>query len=354
MGNRWFNLAIVLVWLSTTTWLVVAKIVPPLRRGEPPNYRSMYSDQAEDSPTYVAWDMSLNGNSLGYAVISLTKKMSGDLTEVESRIHFEHVPLEELSPAWMKALVRTAVLPTDNMRMYVNSRLIIDKLGYLSEFKSTLRVAGFSDSISIHGTVSGTVLKIRVTSGELEYPFDTYLPSDSLVSDELSPQLFLTGLRVGQQWTVPVFSPLRPPTNPVDVLQARVDRRDLLMWEGQTVPVNIVEYRSDSGSALSSTSRPSAKLWVRDDGAVLKQEISILGSQLVFVRLSEEKSNELYHDSVNEEPERPLHWGRRFRRWPRPPENQSGSPSETTVPATGPESNSLNNTDPPSNQTPAQ
>ena len=105
MGARWFNIAVTLVWLSTTTWLVVAKIVPPLRRGEPPNYRNMYSEQAGDKPLYVGWDMSLNGDSLGYAVISLTKKMSGDITEVESRIHFDHVPLEELSPAWMKALV---------------------------------------------------------------------------------------------------------------------------------------------------------------------------------------------------------------------------------------------------------
>ena len=345
MGNRWFNLAIVLVWLSTTTWLFVAKIVPPLRRGEPPNYRSMYSDQAEDSPTYVAWDMSLNGNSLGYAVISLTKKMSGDLTEVESRIHFEHVPLEELSPAWMKALLRTAVLPTDNMRMYVNSRMIIDKLGYLSEFKSTLHVAGLSDAITIRGTIQGTVLRIKVTSGDLEYPFDTYLPSDALVSDELSPQLFLTGLRVGQQWTVPVYSPLRPPTNPVDVLQAQVDRRDFLLWEGQTVPVNVVEYRSDSGSALSSTSRPSAKLWVRDDGAVLKQEVSILGSQLVFLRLSPEKSVQLRQDSIDEEPERPMRWGQ-HRRWRRQQNSETDSPSTPPIDA---EPNPSNNTDPQSN-----
>ena len=28
---------------------------------------------------------------------------------------------------------------------------------------------------------------------------------------------------MGQEWTVPVFSPLRPPLNPVDILQARVE-----------------------------------------------------------------------------------------------------------------------------------
>ncbi|HEY2827851.1 MAG TPA: hypothetical protein VGJ04_09650 [Pirellulales bacterium] len=341
MGSRWFNLTIVLVWLSTTTWLVVAKIVPPLRRGEPPNYRSMYSDQAADKPSYVAWDMTLNGNSLGYAVISLTKKMSGDMTDVESRIHFEHIPLEELSPAWMKALMRTAVLPSDNLHMYVNSHLIIDKLGYLSEFSSTLRVAGLPDAIIIRGTINGTVLKIKVRSGEIEYPFDAYLPSDALVSDELSPQLCLTGLRVGQEWTVPVFSPLRPPNNPVDVLQARVERRDLLMWEGQTVPVNVVEYRTDSGSALSSTSHSRAKLWVRDDGAVLKQQVSVLGSELVFVRLSDDRSDELYTQSIEDEPERPRRWGRGRMRWSTPPmirnsDSVEGGLSAPASPSAGP------------------
>lgn len=310
MGSRWFNLTIVLVWLSTTTWLVVAKIVPPLRRGEPPNYRSMYSEQASDTPAYVGWEMSLNDRSLGYAVIILTKKMNGDVTEVESRIHFDHIPLEELSPAWMKAVLHSTIVPTDNLKMFVSSRLSIDKLGYLSEFRSDLRVAGFPDTVTIRGTINGTVLKIKVTSGDIEYPFDTYLPSDALVADELSPQLCLTGLHVGQEWTVPVFSPLRPPGNPVDVLQARVERHDLLMWEGQTVPVSVVEYRTDSGSALSSTSYPRAKLWVRDDGAVLKQEVSVLGTELVFVRLSEEQSNALYKQSVEDEPERPRHWMR--------------------------------------------
>jgi hypothetical protein len=328
MGSRWFNLTIVMVWLATTTWLVVAKIVPPLKRGEPPNYRSMYSEQAADKPSYVAWDMTLNGNSLGYAVIALTKKMSGDMTEVESRIHFDHVPLEELSPAWMKALLRSAILPTDNMRMYVNSRLFIDKLGYLSEFNSTLRVAGLSDAIMIRGTINGTVLKIKVRSGDLEYPFDTYLPSDAVVADELSPQLCLTGLHVGQEWTVPVFSPLRPPGNPVDVLQARVERRDLLMWDGQTVPVNVVEYRTDSGSALSSTSNARAKLWVREDGAVLKQVVSVLGTELAFIRLPTDRSDELYAQSLEDEPERPHRW--RHRRGNGPPD--SGSERAITYP----------------------
>jgi hypothetical protein len=35
MGSRWFNTLVVLVWLTTTTWLVVAKVVPPLKRGDP-------------------------------------------------------------------------------------------------------------------------------------------------------------------------------------------------------------------------------------------------------------------------------------------------------------------------------
>ncbi|HZZ27523.1 MAG TPA: hypothetical protein VFE46_05895 [Pirellulales bacterium] len=336
MGSRWFNTAVVLVWLTTGTWLVVAKILPPLRRGEPPNYHSMYSLQATEAGLHVAWDMSLNGKELGYAVISLQKKNS-DMTEVESRIHFEHVPLEELSPAWMRALMHTAVPPGDNFRMFVESHLVIDKLGYLSEFNSALRIDGLHDVIRIKGTVNGTLLKIVVRAGEVEYPFDTYLPGDALVSDELSPQLCLTGLRIGQEWTVPVFSPLRPPNNPVDVLQARVERREVLIWEGQGAAVNLVEYRADSGSALSSTSQPRARIWVRDDGAVLKQEVSILGSDLTFLRLSPERSDELAVRSKDEEPEGRLHMHRRGGFGGPLNANSNPANSNLSVPDTGPD-----------------
>jgi hypothetical protein len=339
MESRWFNILVVLVWLSTTSWLIVAKVIPPFRRGEPPNYWSMYSHDEKD-PKAVAWDMSVNGNSIGWAVSWLSDNVA-QITEVHSQIHFQHIPLAELSPAWMKVLLRQTVEPIDSLQMDAFSKLIIDTLGHLTSFQSVLRVPGMQDSISISGHVQGSLLKIEVQSTEIP---PIYLPPDALVADELSPQSRLENLHLGQEWTVPVFSPLRPPLNPVDILQARVESRDVLMWEGETVSVFVVVYRSDSGSAMRD---PRSKLWVRDDGTVLKQEVSVLGSRLVFLRLSGERAKELSDNSRENDESAWRHQprrgggprgnrGDRFGGPPRLPQNFTPIPTESSPPAVVP------------------
>ena len=246
---------IVLFWLSTMSWLVESKVLPPLRRGDPPDYHSMYSDDPyEDEP--VGWDMTLNGKPIGWAVSRMVKYANGTsrtyhTTNLDSRIHFDRIPVQELSPAWMKVLWHSAAELSDDMNMDVRSVLSIDSLGHLAKFSSTLRVAGMRDSIKINGEVHASLLKVTVEAGQFRDRFETYLPTDSLVADELSPQSRMTGLHVGQEWTVPVFSPLRPPNTPIEILQARVEKSDPLVWEDRAVPVHQVIYRSDSGSAMS-------------------------------------------------------------------------------------------------------
>ena len=38
MGSRTYNTVVVLFWLSTMVWLLVAKVIPDLRKGDPPNH----------------------------------------------------------------------------------------------------------------------------------------------------------------------------------------------------------------------------------------------------------------------------------------------------------------------------
>jgi hypothetical protein len=259
----------------------------------------MYSPPpVNEPPVIVGWDMSLNGKPLGWAASKIDRAV-GDMARVRSHIHFDRVPLEELSPAWMRALVRTAVSSStdDSLKMDAFTEMLIDSLGHLSQFGSTLHVANMVNAIRIDGKIRASLLSVKVKAGDLVYPWETYLPSDALVTDELSPQSRMADLHVGQEWTVPVFSPLRDPRSPVEVLQAQVECRDLLMWDSETVPVSLVVYRADSGSALSSTRQPRVRLWVREDGTVLKQEVTMFGSKLAFLRLSDERSAQLTKDS---------------------------------------------------------
>jgi hypothetical protein len=306
MENRWFTSMVVLTWLATTTWLVVSKVLPPLRRGEPPSYRSMYNADGQSDPP-VGWEMSIGGKPLGWA-ITRVEPNGEKATRVYSHIHFDQIPLEEFSQAWMRTIIRSALRSADTLQMDADSELQIDSLGHLSNFISTLHPAGFSNTIRIRGRVQGSQLNISIEAGEGMYHFETYLPADSLVADELSPQPRMVGLHLGQEWTVPVFSPLRDPTMnlPIEILQAKVESRDLLMWDDKAVPVNVVVYRADSGSALSSTQLPRSKLWVCDDGTVLKQEVAILKAKLLFSRLSTERSALLDLKSREEE----ANWGR--------------------------------------------
>jgi hypothetical protein len=195
-----------------------------------------------------------------------------------------------------------------------------------------LRVADMPNAIRIRGKVQASMLKTTVETDNWIYPWETYLPSDALVADELSPQAQLNGLHVGQEWTVPVFSPLRDPRSPVEVLQAQVESSDFLMWQNRAVPVNLVVYRADSGSALSSTREPRVRLWVGDDGTVLKQEVSMLNSKIQFIRMSRSRSEQFAEMSKLREGAVPQHHPRRIA----PGERQSAvdlSPAEPVEPA---------------------
>ena len=282
---------VVLFWMSTMTWLVVEKVMPPLERGDPPTFHSAYGDLNADAPA-IGWTVAWNDRAIGWAASRVLHPSSG-LYEVHSRVHFAHLPLEEMVPIWMRNVFRNAVTSLGSLEMDAFNCIEIDPLNHLVGFRSTIHLKKVPQAIVVEGTVEGTRLKLRIAAGDADYtPSDHYLPQDALVTDEISPQAQLVGLHVGQTWTVPVYNPLQP-EGPMEVLQATVKGHETLHWNGQGVDVLVVVYQSDSGSALGAARTPRGKLWVRHDGTVLRQETWLFGSRLVFVRLSPEESAKL-------------------------------------------------------------
>jgi hypothetical protein len=195
-------------------------------------------------------------------------------------------------------------------------------LGRLSSFRSTMWVQGHPEAIIITGKVQGTTLKGMVRTGRIEQPFERYLPPDALMGDELSPQARMPGLKVGQKWTVPVYSPLRSSgsNNPIEILQACVEGHETVVIGDETTKTLAVEYRSDSGAILTQSHSLRGKLWVADDGTVLKQTAYLFGSQLTFLRAGKERTNEILkladkqleimrNDPTNPGRRRPREWG---------------------------------------------
>ncbi len=294
MGHRLFNTVVVVFWLSTMTWLVIVKVLPPLQIGDPPNYRSVYAAAPNHQPDEVCWEMLWNDRPMGWAKTAVWRAYSG-VTEVTSWVQFDHVPIDELAPAWIRPVLRTAVEPIGALAMAANSRLEIDPLGRLAGIYSRVSAEAYPAEIVIRGRVEGSVLRGSVRSGLLNQPFERYLPPDALMGDELSPQGRMPGLRIGQEWTVPVYSPLRfsDNRNPIEILHAKVEGKELVTQGEESVLALVVVYRTDSGSILGAAQTPRGKLWVAEDGMVVKQTARIFGSNLTFVRADEKRTEEI-------------------------------------------------------------
>jgi hypothetical protein len=287
MEHRWTSIVITLFWLATMSWLMIEKVLPPLRRGDPPSFRSIYGN-LDASAEPIRWSVVWNGNPIGWARSWASHPTAG-MTEVHSHVHFSRIPVEEMAPVWMRSFVHTAVAPLGpHIHLDAESRMEIDPLNRLTGFRSTIRVADIPDEIVVQGVVEGSQLKLQVDAGDLSYRAERFMPRDALIGDELSPQTRMPGLHVGQTWTVPVYNPLNPvgPSDtPMDVLQATVEGRERLHWNGGEVDTLVVVYRADPGATFGTARLPRGKVWVDGSGTVLRQEIVVFESKLAFLRL---------------------------------------------------------------------
>ena len=296
MHSRWFNAAVVVLWLASMGWLVTEKVLPPLLVGEPPNYQRIV-DARRHEPA-VGWRMTFNGRAVGWALSDSVSESNG-MTEIRGRVHFDSLPLEELTPGWLRSLFRMVDHPVDRPQMDVRSVLVIDPLGKLQRFDSVVSVDPLKDVIRMRGTVEGRQFQLVVRTGDLSFSNEAYLPSNSLLGDALTPQTQLPGLRVGQHWTVPVYSPLRPANNPLEIYYATVDSLEPILWDGAMTDAWLVVYHSDPGGATNNQ-RPTGRLWVHRDGTVLKQEIVLLDSTMTFTRLPNAEAEDLADDAGNQ------------------------------------------------------
>ncbi len=290
MYSRWVNMAVVLLWLATMGWLVHTKVLPPLLVGEPPSYETIFDPDGADPP--VGWRLAVNGRAVGWALTTTTLQPNG-LREIGSHVHFDEVPLEELTPGWFRSLLRLVDEPSLRQPMDAKSTLFLDPLGRLSRFESTVGLGAANELISLRGEIVGTQILLSVRAGEFVYRSEGYLPAKALMNDAFQPQSHLPGLRQGQIWTVPMVSPLRPPNSPLEILQAEVEGYDMIPWEDRMERVWLVVYKDDPGAALGGRQEPRGRLWVRRDGTVLKQEVTLFGSTLTFSRLPEAEVSEL-------------------------------------------------------------
>lgn len=286
LERPWLTPLVIAFWLVTTGWLVIAKILPSFVPGAPPGFQAHYI--ADSKPIPVGWTVFWNDQPLGWAVADTRRTGNGGLV-VDSRVHCDALPLHEIIRGWTRPLLRQSIPDTASISLDARGQIMIDPAGKLRSFGSTVRVPGSEDLVVLYGTVHEGEVTVTVRTGAMQYETRRHFPEHMMIGDELSPQATLPGLYEGREWTMPIYSPLRGGGAPIEVLYAHVGPEEHFFWENQLRRVHVVSYHEDP----SSPREPRSRVWVDIDGRVLKQEASVLGAKLAFVRRSDESAAHL-------------------------------------------------------------
>lgn len=273
MGNRIFVAVVVVLWTITMSWLFVAKILPPLDQGLPPSYRGLRAG------TQAYWRIHWNDHPVGWAANSVEGASHGT-KEIWGRVLLKEIPLADLAPSLIASLVEKV----GTIQLSAVSRVELDTLGNLSAFESKLSVNDLP-AIRMNGRIDGSDLRLRIRAGDLVHKEDRHIPRGARLGSELTPDGRMPGMYVGRRWKSDVFSPFRPPTDPVELIEGEVVRTEVIRYEGGTESVRRVEFRRLSSAGVASENEIRAIVWVREDGTVLRQEVNMLDAKVRFDRV---------------------------------------------------------------------
>lgn len=306
MPGKVYWIPALILWIVSTGWLFSTKILPALAAGTPPNYDQLLPKTAVTQPQPVKWTIRWNDREIGWAVNKITRSFDGS-GKIESNVQFEQLPVDDMLRDLMGVLGRfvgpsTADIGELDLRVFTS--LDFDNYGVLSHFETNVDVGTLTNLLQIEGRMLDGKLDLaaRIDAGD-EKATEVYrnreiaLPPNALVADTFSPRPKLANLHVGQTWTFQSYQPLMP-HSPLSLIEARVDREELVEWNGAMVRTLKVVFQKDSGSGISSTRRPVSETWVMRNGTVLRQDLWIANAKVQFVRDSlqaESEPHEMQH-----------------------------------------------------------
>jgi hypothetical protein len=296
MFGRIFNGLVVVFWMIAMTWLLAEKVIPPMLGGDPPDYQSVLEPAAEETLP-DAWKIRWKERTVGFAASRVEIRPDGELDRL-SFVEFEDLPLESILSEMLGAVAAIVKPLLHNSRgldldMVVATRMTFDEDRRLARFETNIDLGDFRDFLRLKGTVQedGNLdIVAQLSSGNFgtgqTFKHSVQLPPEALVEGSLSPRPELKDLYIGQTWTIPVFRSF-PPNSPVQILQAEVEKHEIIMWGSDEVETKLVVYRTEAGSGVQATREPISREWVRKDGAVLRQQVRFSGLELTFEREDE-------------------------------------------------------------------
>ena len=278
MANRVFVFAVVVLWLSSMSWLVIERILPSFYAGEPP------IEQAYETGQAVAWQVNWEGQDVGQAASVRLSGVAGT-TELYNRVLLTDIPLMELAPVWM----RNAIGDLGDITFDARTRIEFDPLGNFSAFNSRISINDLPSMLNITGRVKDSFLQLKVRSGKISYTSPIYLPDSKSLNEVLFPDAILPQMYVGRSWREEIYSPFHSPGNPVELVQAEVVSVEAIQYGGEPRKTLRVEYRAMSRSGIPQEAHLQAESWVEpSSGNVLRRDVYLGSSKLRFTRLTDE------------------------------------------------------------------
>ena len=293
MLHRMLYGSIFIAWLIAMCWLLTTKVMPPMFAGQQPTYQTMLPAVASND--VVWWDIKLNGDSVGTAINHIQRNGDGG-GSVETTVELKQLSFDAMIRELTKGAFSFLQRGMDQssfgtMNLKIKSNLEFDVFGELSRFDSKVTIDELSDFIDLSGIVNGEQLRLTIytktyADGSPKKIYDNTLkvPQGTLMSDAFTPQPRLARLQVGQTWSFQRYQPMNP-ANPIEMMQATVQRRDSLVWNGDSVTANVVAIRRDPGGSVTAARTPLGYVWALKDGTVVRQESTIGNMKIVFDRI---------------------------------------------------------------------
>jgi len=311
MESPWIKTLIVIFWFASMTWLALVKLFPVIQSGTPPE-GIVAILQADDEPIHECWKIIWKDRPIGWSE-TIAERHADATSSVNSHVHFDRLPIsamlrDGLGP--LKFLFGSAASTGRDLdiSMDVTSTLKTDVDGRLDRFDSTIDLSDVGSLCHLTGILEGDQLNVVVTAGEALYlsglgsSQELYrgsldFPETESLADGFAPQSRLAKLYVGQQWTFPSVRPF-PPNSPLQIVEARVEEEKVVVWEHDLVTVLVVTFREAAGAGLTRSRTSFGEMWVRRDGTVLRQSLTIAGLTVDFQRQSWPRSSGVpIHDS---------------------------------------------------------
>jgi hypothetical protein len=303
MSRHWFVIAVTGMWITSMSWLVWEKILPVMLAGPPPSNLTAYGQATkfDEPPQPIGWEIQWNNTPVGWAVSTAQVNEEG-YTQFQSHAHLKEIPVDQLIPRFLMGIWGSATKRHFRINFEAESRITIDPQGRLSRLVFLVSSPDYpGDPIRVDGMVDGQNFKISFQTGSRLNIAEFKIPLDSLVGNDFSPVVNLPNLYEGQTWNVPMPSPLRMNSSvSIEVMQAKVERRETIVHQGIEVPCWLVLYRSDSGARSAVSRKPSSKLWVKLDGEVLQQESNLKDNiRLSFTKVTTEQAHAYWKKSTS-------------------------------------------------------